>query len=213
MITAAGGKGDDRGAPNTASRAGLFLDRSDRPPVTPVVQPTRCNRTLGRLRQAMPTPSTAFLGALLWGATMGASALVNLLLDYWVTPDKIRTVSLLFAGGGALAFPAGLFAARLLSLGRGWEVAVAAALVCLAAATIALTAGLYALQYRSYYAEWHAPVFTLTWGFSSSSRWRWRATSLWYWASGSIFRLVSSPCLPPASGLRGSGVEHFARLC
>jgi len=96
---------------------------------------------------------------------MGMSALINLLLDNWVTPEKIRTVSLLFAGGGALAFPIGLFAARLVSLGRGREVAFAAAMVCLAAATIGLTTGLYALQYRSYYAEWHAPVFTLTWGF------------------------------------------------
>ena len=133
--------------------------------MTPIAQPARRNRALGRLRQAIPTLRAALFGALLWAATMGASALVNLLLDSWVTPDKIRTVSLLFAGGGALAFPAGLFAARLFSLGRGPEVAFAAAMVCLAAATIGLTAGLYALQYRSYYAEWHAPIFTLTWGF------------------------------------------------
>ncbi|WP_181175652.1 hypothetical protein [Mesorhizobium sp. B2-3-4] len=113
----------------------------------------------------MPTLRTALVGALLWAAAMGASALVNLLLDNWVTPGKISTVSLLFAGGGALAFPVGLFAARLVSLARGPEVAFAAAFVGLAAATIGVTAGLYALQYRSYYAEWHAPVFTLTWGF------------------------------------------------
>ncbi|BCG88823.1 hypothetical protein MesoLj113c_49330 [Mesorhizobium sp. 113-3-9] len=134
--------------------------------MTPLAQLATSNRGLARFCHATPTPRTALLGALLWAATMGASALVNLsLLDSWVTPDKIRTVSLLFAGGGALAFPIGLFAARLVSLGRGWEVAFAAAMVCLAAVTIGLTAGLYALQYRSYYAEWHAPVFTLTWGF------------------------------------------------
>ncbi|TGV78542.1 hypothetical protein EN801_035765, partial [Mesorhizobium sp. M00.F.Ca.ET.158.01.1.1] len=67
----------------------------------------------------MPRPRAALLGALLWAAAMGASALVNLFLDNWVTPGKIRTVSLLFAAGGALAFPVGLFAARLVSLGRG----------------------------------------------------------------------------------------------
>ena len=96
---------------------------------------------------------------------MGASALLNLVLYDWETPDKIRTVSLLYVFGGALAFPVGLFAARLVSLGRRWEVAFAAAFVCLAAATVGLTSGLFALQYRSYYAEWHAPAFTLTWGF------------------------------------------------
>lgn len=113
----------------------------------------------------MPTAGTALLGSLLWALAMGASALVNLLLDNWVTPQKIRTVSALFAAGGGLAFPVGLFAARLVSLGRGWEVAFAAAFVTIAAATTGLKALLYALQYRSYYAEWHAPAFTLTWAF------------------------------------------------
>ena len=113
----------------------------------------------------MPAPRTALFGALLWAGTMGASALVNLLLYDWETPEKIRTVSLLYACGGALAFPVGLFAARLVSLGRRWEVAFAAAFVCLLGATVGLTSGLFALQYRSYYAEWHAPAFTLTWGF------------------------------------------------
>ena len=123
------------------------------------------SRNVNHVRRALPGWRATLSGSLVWAVTMGASALINLLLDNWVTPEKIRTVSLLFAGGGALAFPLGLFAARLVSLGRGREVAFAAAMVCLAAATIGLTAGFYALQYRSYYAEWHAPVFTLTWGF------------------------------------------------
>jgi hypothetical protein len=102
---------------------------------------------------------------LLWAAAMGVSALVNLWLDDWETPAKIRFVFLLFAAGGALAFPVGLFAARLVSLGRHWEVALAAAFVCLLVATIGFTGGLFALQYRSYYAEWHSPAFTITWAF------------------------------------------------
>lgn len=123
------------------------------------------SRNVNHVRSALPGWRATLFGSLAWAVAMGASALINLLLDHWATPDKIRIVSLLFAGGGALAFPLGLFAARLVSLGRGREVAFAAAMVCLAAATIGLTAGLYALQYRSYYAEWHAPAFTLTWGF------------------------------------------------
>lgn len=120
-------------------------------------------RALNRLRRAIPTPRTALFGALLWAVTMGASALVTLFLDDWETPAKIRIVTVLFALGAALAFPIGLFAARLVSQGRRWEVAFAAAFVCLTAATIGLTGGLFALQYRSYYAAWHAPAFTHTW--------------------------------------------------
>jgi hypothetical protein len=101
----------------------------------------------------------------MWGVMMGASALINLLLDDWETPGKIRFVTLLYAAGGALAFPVGLFLARLFSRDRHWEVALAAAFVSLLAGTLAFTGALFALQYRSYYAEWHAPAFTLTWAF------------------------------------------------
>ncbi|MER8368965.1 hypothetical protein [Mesorhizobium sp. M0306] len=120
---------------------------------------------LRRLRRALPSLRAAFAGALLWATAMGASALLNLLQYDWETPAKIRFVSLLYAAGGALAFPIGLFLARLVSLGRHWEIALAAAFVCLLAATIACTGGLFGLQYRSYYVQWHAPVFTITWVF------------------------------------------------
>ncbi|MER8782286.1 hypothetical protein NKH60_13685 [Mesorhizobium sp. M1006] len=121
-------------------------------------------RALHRLRRSLPPLRTAFAGALLWAMAMGASALLNLLYD-WETPAKVRFVSLLYAAGGALAFPVGLFLARLVSLGRHWEIALAAAFVCLLAATITFTGGLFGLQYRSYYVQWHAPALTITWVF------------------------------------------------
>ncbi|TPI28372.1 hypothetical protein FJ414_27410 [Mesorhizobium sp. B3-1-6] len=99
---------------------------------------------------------------------MGASALANLLLAAWETPDSIRFVALLYGLGGGLAFPVGLMLARLVSCDRLWETAFAAAFVSLLAATLAFTGGLFALQYRSYYAEWHASAFTLTWAFESA---------------------------------------------
>ncbi|MER8432078.1 hypothetical protein [Mesorhizobium caraganae] len=113
----------------------------------------------------MPSPVAALLGALLWAMAMGASALLCLWLDNWETPEKIRFVVLLYAMGAAIAFPVGLFAARLISLDRQAEVAFAAAFICLLAATLAFTGGLFALQYRSYYAEWHAEAFTVRWAF------------------------------------------------
>ncbi|WP_292155974.1 hypothetical protein [Mesorhizobium sp.] len=99
----------------------------------------------------------------MWSFAMAASAFLN--LHDWETPGKVRFVVLLYALGGALAFPVGLTLAGLVSRGRHWETALAAAFVCLLGATLAFTGGLFALQYRSYYAEWHAPAFTLTWAF------------------------------------------------
>ncbi len=91
---------------------------------------------------------------------MTASVVLNLLLDAWATPAKIRIVALLFAAGAALAFAPGLFAARLLSLGRGPEVTFASAFACLLVSTIGFTGGLFGLQYRIYYADWHEPMST-----------------------------------------------------
>lgn len=122
-------------------------------------------RAGNRVRRAVPSTVAALLGALLWAVAMGASALTGLWLDNWETPEKIRFVVLLFAMGAAIAFPIGLFAARLISLDRQAEVAFAAAFVCLLGATLAFTGGLLALQYRSYYAEWHAEAFTVRWAF------------------------------------------------
>ncbi|MDX8493269.1 hypothetical protein RFN29_17005 [Mesorhizobium sp. VK22B] len=125
-----------------------------------------CSLRLGnRLRDALPSAGTAVVGALLWGMAMGASAFRNLLFYSWETSDRIRLVVFLYFIGGALAFPVGLTLARLVSRGRHWQTALAAAFVCLLATTLGFTGGLFALQYRSYYAEWHAPVFTLTWAF------------------------------------------------
>lgn len=117
------------------------------------------------LRAAVPTANEVVVGTLLWGGAMSGSALANLLLAAWETPDRIRFVALLYGLGGLLAFPVGLTLARLVSRDRNWETALAAAFVSLLTTTLAFTGGLFALQYRSYYAEWHAPALTLTWAF------------------------------------------------
>ncbi|MCG7505267.1 hypothetical protein L4923_09565 [Mesorhizobium sp. IRAMC:0171] len=115
------------------------------------------------MRLALPTLPTALFGALTWAFLMGTSAFAKLWMAEWQTPGGIVTVVLLFAAGAALAFPLGLYTARLISLGRSGEVAFAALFACLLAATLGFTAGLYVLQYRSYYAEWHGTPFSVRW--------------------------------------------------
>lgn len=126
---------------------------------------TRAAGFRARLRQSRPSLQATLVGAAIWAAAMGGSALFDLVLAHWETPASIRTIVALFALGGALAFPPALMLARFLSLGRRPEVAFASAFLSLAVVTIAVTASLYALQYRRYYAEWHADAFTVTWAF------------------------------------------------
>jgi hypothetical protein len=120
---------------------------------------------IGRLRAAIPPLGQALLGAVLWAAIMAVSAGAGLWLRAWETPGRIAEVATLFACGAALAFPLGLYAARLVGLGRNREVRFAAAFLALAAATMGVTGLAFALLYRSYYAEWHAEAFSMTWGF------------------------------------------------
>lgn len=117
----------------------------------------------GALASALPPLLQSIGGALLWGMAMGASALMMLVVENWESPEKIRTVAALFAIGGAIAFPFGLILARFLSYRRTPQAAFAAAFLSLAAVTAAATGGLYALDYRAYYAEWHAEVFSRIW--------------------------------------------------
>jgi hypothetical protein len=117
----------------------------------------------GALSRALPPLLPTLAGMLFWGIAMGASALLMLVLENWETPQKIRTVTALFALGGAVAFPLGLILARFLSYRRRRETAFAAAFLSLALATVGVTAGLFALQYRDYYAQWHADTFTRIW--------------------------------------------------
>jgi hypothetical protein len=94
---------------------------------------------------------------------MGASALSILLTENWETAQKIRSVTALFALSGAVAFPLGLVLARFLSHRQRREAAFASAFLSFAFATVCMTAGLFALQYRDYYSEWHADAFTRIW--------------------------------------------------
>jgi hypothetical protein len=117
----------------------------------------------GALSGALPPLRLTLAGMVVWGIAMGASALLTLVLENWETPQKIRTVTALFAFGGAAAFPIGLILARFLSYRRQRETAFAVAFLSFAFATVCITAGLFALQYRDYYAQWHADTFTRIW--------------------------------------------------
>jgi hypothetical protein len=123
------------------------------------------NWLIGALAGALPPIWSTLAGAVAWGAAMGASALLVLALAHWETPQKMRMVVAVFAAGGALGFPFGLILARFLSHRRGRETAFAAAFLSLAAMTVCATAGIFALDYRAYYAEWHEDPLTRIWFF------------------------------------------------
>lgn len=123
----------------------------------------RPNGGVGRwLRDALPAWREALVGGLVWAGVTAACALFSLLGEGWQSTDHIRDVAVLYFLGGLVAFPLALWVARLLPR-RAAEADFAVFFLALAVATIAVTAALFGLQYRLYYAEWHAEPLSKIW--------------------------------------------------
>lgn len=118
-----------------------------------------------RLRCNLPSWRVAVAGAVLWSCAMAASATANLLAAGWLSPAKVVAVAVLYALGAAIAFPLAYAVARLLAKGRGQEIRITAAFLAFTIVTVGVTSVIYALDYRQYYAAWHAEVFSVTWMF------------------------------------------------
>jgi hypothetical protein len=116
------------------------------------------------LAAALPDAATAAYGSLVWALAMGVAALTKLVYMDWYSPERMALIAGFFAAGGFIAFVPGIYLGRLLSRGRR-DAGLAATFLALSTATIAITAFLVALEYRSYYAEWHEAAFTITWLF------------------------------------------------
>jgi len=117
------------------------------------------------LRAAWPPAPVLMAGALLWGMQMLASAMLGLYLRNGLQTGRLAEVAALYFAGGLLAWPFALPVARFLAYDRPPEARFAAFFVTLTAATILMTAFLFAMEYRIFYSRWHAPFGSVTWAF------------------------------------------------
>lgn len=94
---------------------------------------------------------------------MALSAFFSLLLMDRVPQAHLAALTALYFGGGLLGWLVALPLARFRERGRAAETRFAAAFLFLGTATFMATAFLFAMQYRLFYAQWHAPVGTRIW--------------------------------------------------
>lgn len=120
-------------------------------------------RTALRMKRTSPGGDELFWGAILWGILMAAAAFGALYLQNRAETSQLFAVLLLYLCGGVLAWPFALSLARFTSEGRRMDARFAAYFFCLTAFTILATAFLFAMQYRQFYARWHAPFGTRIW--------------------------------------------------
>lgn len=102
--------------------------------------------------------------SLVWSACCAALAAESLFRLERFTSFHASSLLALFALGGTLAW---ITSAMILALvkryvSNRWTM-YALALMLLATATLAFTSGLFALQYRSFYAQWHEQAFSRIW--------------------------------------------------
>jgi hypothetical protein len=140
----------------------------------PKPRPANDNSNLrDRLLAARPGWQDALFGAIGWGAAMAISAQAWLWLSMAALTSHYWSLTALAFAGAALAWPLGLAAFRFLAFGKGRETAFAAAFLCLAVFTIGITSVLFAIIYRTFYAQWHGDPFSKIWlvqlAFTSAS--------------------------------------------
>ncbi|GAB4349252.1 MAG: hypothetical protein Kow0026_04480 [Oricola sp.] len=139
------------------------------------------------------------LEAAAWGAMMMASALLALLLERGRALDaRTGQILAIYFTGAFIAFgvarPVLAVANRRLSMPWRFLLAV----TVLAGTTLAATAGILALDYRIYYAEWHDSLFSVTWFYQqaytvlgSTYQYLVIGTRL-YWPLGPVLLVITS---------------------
>lgn len=102
--------------------------------------------------------------ALLWGACCAALVGYSLIVQERFESFHFSTLLSLFALGGVLAWAFSTVFVKLARryVKRGWLIYLLA-LIVLALTTLTFTSGLFALQYRSFYAQWHEQAFSRIW--------------------------------------------------
>lgn len=102
--------------------------------------------------------------ALVWGACCAALLAYSLITSGRFETFHFSVLISLFALGGVLgwAFSAVFMTFAQRYLRRDWLL-YGVALVVLTLATLTFTSGLFALQYRSFYAQWHEQAFSRIW--------------------------------------------------
>jgi len=118
-----------------------------------------------RLKAAYPPYPDLIVGALLWGVLMLVSAMLSLYMRNRMETSHAGELAILYFAGGLLSWPFMLPLGRYFAHRRRIETRFAAFFVALSAGTILMTAFLFAMEYRLFYARWHGPAGSLLWIF------------------------------------------------
>jgi len=102
--------------------------------------------------------------SLLWGAVMTGAAYFSLMSEQErVFGPRVMTIMAVYFAGGAIGYLFAFPVARWFAKRVSPPLPLILAVLALGGFTLAATAGILALNYRAYYAEWHEAVFSIDW--------------------------------------------------
>ncbi|MGZ9718574.1 hypothetical protein [Rhizobium miluonense] len=127
--------------------------------------PTGTIEAVDRIRAAVSYCLGLLRDAAFWGLAMAASALVALYLRNGLLTSHLAALVLVYFLGGALSWLVTVPFARRFAGHRPPTARFAAFFLALSIGTVAITAFLFAMDYRWFYARWHAPFGSLVWIF------------------------------------------------
>lgn len=128
-------------------------------------RPGRLARWRKAAADALPSPSTVVFGSASWGAIMVISALIGIWLRNGLIVANPFAIASVFFYGGALAFGPALWLARLCFGRHGRIFRFVTGALIIALATHTASSAIFALQYRVFYAHWHANFPSIVWFF------------------------------------------------
>ena len=100
-----------------------------------------------------------------WGAAMAASTFAALYWRNGLLTSHLTALTLVYFFGGTLAWAILVPLTRRFTRGRPASARFAAFFLVLSIGTAAMTAFLFAMDYRWFYSRWHAPFGSLIWTF------------------------------------------------
>ena len=97
-----------------------------------------------------------------WGVTMPLCILADCFLWRHMLPLQALRIAVIFALGAAIAAPLALWGAKIIAH-KNTRSAFAAMFFLLSIGTLGLTAVIFALDFWSYFSQWHGTIFSKLW--------------------------------------------------
>ena len=114
---------------------------------------------------ALPAPSMVVFGSAGWGVILMISALAGMWLRNGLVVANPFAIAAVFFYGGALAFAPAFWLTTLTFRRRGALARFLGSTLVVAIGSHLATSAIFALQYRVFYAHWHANFPDIVWFF------------------------------------------------